>query len=39
MTSVADLINSLLEFRSGEAVIKFIPELRASKTHPRHSGF
>ena len=31
MTSVADLINSLLEFRSGDAVIKFIPELRASK--------
>ena len=39
MTSVADLINSLLEFRSGEAVIKFIPELRASKGIPGTLAF
>ena len=39
MASVADLINSLLEFRSGEAVIKFIPELRASKGIPGTLAF
>src|SRR5258706_234464 len=31
LTSVADLIYSLLDFRSSEAVIKFIPEISASK--------
>src|SRR4029453_5966142 len=39
MTSIADLINSLLEFRSNDAVIKFIPELRTSKGMPGTLAF